>query len=200
MPTGYTAQITEKGCTFEKFAMSCARAFGACVDLRDSTSKHIPKAFKPSSYHANEVAAAEKKIQWLSGLTSEQAEVLALKEWKQRNKELADSIAETIRERDRYTAMLNKVLAWVPPTPDHVSLKKFMIEQIRETIQHDCNISEYRHEKATMRPLTPAEWVAQEMAEAKEHLKYQQEELAKEIKRTNGNTVWVQALRDSLKK
>lgn len=34
MPTGYTADIKD-GIDFKTYAMNCARAFGACVMLRD---------------------------------------------------------------------------------------------------------------------------------------------------------------------
>lgn len=49
MPTGYTADIKD-GISFETYAMNCARAFGACVSLRDKPSggKVIPDAFEPS--------------------------------------------------------------------------------------------------------------------------------------------------------
>ena len=34
MPTGYTYKIGE-GASFKEFVMACARAFGACVEMRD---------------------------------------------------------------------------------------------------------------------------------------------------------------------
>jgi hypothetical protein len=59
MPTGYTADI-KNGISFKTFAMNCARAFGACVTLRDEPGggDKIPEAFEASTYHAQQVEKA----------------------------------------------------------------------------------------------------------------------------------------------
>jgi hypothetical protein len=55
MPTGYTdcvrsGEVTE----FADFAMKCARAFGACIEMRDEPSgTPIPEAFEPEAMLAN---------------------------------------------------------------------------------------------------------------------------------------------------
>lgn len=51
MPTAYTADIA-KGITFKQYAMNCARAFGALIDLRDKPANcEIPDVVYPSDYH-----------------------------------------------------------------------------------------------------------------------------------------------------
>ncbi len=48
MPTGYT-HLIEEGCNLEEFVWACARAFGACVMMRDdSVDKPVPEKFEPS--------------------------------------------------------------------------------------------------------------------------------------------------------
>ncbi len=62
MPTGYTADIA-KGITFQQYAWSCARAFGALVMMRDEPSDApIPEAFTPSDYHVKALAEARAKL------------------------------------------------------------------------------------------------------------------------------------------
>lgn len=66
MPTGYTAPIYEgeKDFTFWKFAMRCARSFGACAGLRDEPLDMVidlDKHFKPSDYYKKELERAEKE-------------------------------------------------------------------------------------------------------------------------------------------
>lgn len=53
MPTGYTYPVAEeKVDTLAEFALQCARAFGACVTMRDEPSnKPIPEEFKPSLHY-----------------------------------------------------------------------------------------------------------------------------------------------------
>jgi len=50
MPTGYTAEIYEgeKEVTFEKFALTCARAFGACITIRDEPMSASISALRES--------------------------------------------------------------------------------------------------------------------------------------------------------
>ena len=65
MPTGYTAAVKD-GITFEQFAWSCARAFGALIDMRDSpTGAPIPQRFEPSQYNAVEAEKASAEIERL---------------------------------------------------------------------------------------------------------------------------------------
>ena len=195
------AAVAEKGYTFEKFALSCARAFGACIDMRDDPAdKPIPKAFKPSDYHVKAVTKAKERIAMLEKLTTEQADCFALKEWKSACRELQKHIDEMLVQRNRYETMLQKAKAWTPPTAEHEGLKAFMIKQLEETIAFDCQVSDYRKQQAKLKPLTAAEWVEQEMAEAQRDVKYHTEENKQEVERTFGRTKWVQDLRASLTK
>ena len=51
MPSGYTNKIKDD-ISFEEFALSCARAFGACVEMRDDPGDaKIPEEFTPSPYY-----------------------------------------------------------------------------------------------------------------------------------------------------
>jgi len=67
MATGYTLDV-EKGISFEKFIMKCARGFGACVTLRDSSAP-IPEKFEPSPYHKNKIANIKREITKLKDMT-----------------------------------------------------------------------------------------------------------------------------------
>ena len=44
--------------------MNCARAFGACVELRDEPGggDRIPEAFEPSDYHLKAVEKARSEL------------------------------------------------------------------------------------------------------------------------------------------
>ena len=59
MPTGYTAKLMEQGQTFPEFIMSCARAFGALIMMRDDPANApIPEKFEPSDYHVRALKKA----------------------------------------------------------------------------------------------------------------------------------------------
>ena len=58
MPTGFTCDIKD-GITFERFALNCARAFGALINMRDdSLDAEIPDEIKPSDHHVKALAEA----------------------------------------------------------------------------------------------------------------------------------------------
>ena len=73
MPTGYTAEV-QKGISFDKYALNCARAFGALVSMRDEPSdKEIPEKLEPSDYHFKAKATAENNLSTLNSLSNEAA-------------------------------------------------------------------------------------------------------------------------------
>jgi hypothetical protein len=193
MPTGYTAAIA-KGIDFKTFALDCARAFGACVLLRDEPGggEIIPEQFDPSDYHAKALIAVEARLAELEGMgpldlarEAKAYNAAAEASWRQSAAKIADL-------RQKYEAMLAKVEAWVPPTLDHYGLREFMREQIRQSIDFDC------YDLAKPRPVSGVEWFASEYDKARRGVQYHTAENAKEVARANQRTAWVKALRESL--
>ena len=118
MPTGYTANVPD-GITFEQFVWQCARGMGALVMMRDEpTGAPIPERFEPSDYNAKRLQEATDELARLRSLTPEQmqaeCEAKHAKSEAQKKKRLAENEAQLAA----YRAMLDQVLAWVPPTKD----------------------------------------------------------------------------------
>jgi len=73
MPTGYTAKLMESGQTFQDFVMQCARAFGACVMMRDDPmDAPIPERFEPSDYNVKRLAEAKAELVKLQAMTNDE--------------------------------------------------------------------------------------------------------------------------------
>lgn len=196
MPTGYTAAVQDGTITdFPAFAMQCARAFGALITMRDDPfDAPVPERFEPStSYHDERLAAASAALAELRALTPEQAEDRAYQAWKAATARHMDRERERAAQRERYEAMLAKVLAWEAPSPDHTELRTFMADQLRQSIEFDCGHAS----PAPERLLGPA-WLAAEIASAKRDLAYHTKARAEEVDRAAGRTQWVAALRASL--
>lgn len=194
MPTGYTAAIKD-GISFEKFALSCARNFGALITMRDDPhDAPIPDSFEPSNYHVKQLHDAYSRLNLLESL-SEEAKNDYCKEY---NDKALDDWRQLRREREelnnKYNSMLVKVEEWVPPTKDHQELKTFMISQINQSVSWDCSM-EY-HNKPT--PLTTEEWFAIKIDGLKRDINYHTEEDKKEVDRTKERSDWVIALKNSL--
>jgi len=137
MPTGYTEDI-KKGITFPQFAMSCARAFGACITMRDdSTDTPIPEEFKPSDWNLEELRKAEVTLEKLKDMTETEAERFARVEYWQESNRIVLEIKEDRKLMAQYRSMLEKVRQWQPPTLEHIEFKDFMVQQIERSIKFD---------------------------------------------------------------
>ena len=195
MPTGYTHKIKD-GQTFEAFVLGCARAFGALVTMRDEPADAvIPEKFEVSDYHEKEIAKAKQRAAEIESMSfddvlkaCEAEHIAALASWQKRKAEDTDLY-------NKYNAMLAEVLNWEPPTPDHVKLKEFMVEQLQTSRKFDCGLEWDKEPKAFM----PSEWIARELAAVRRNIEYHSEAHAKEIARVESRNKWISALRESLK-
>lgn len=196
MPTGYTADVKDgKVTTFPEFALQCARAFGALIEMRDDPKDApIPDEFTPSEYHVTALAKAEARLAELATYDLDRAEREAGAEYVARLKYEREREERRLAEKARYEAMLDKVLAWEPPTEQHVEMKKFMVDQLESSIGFDCSPIAWPEPVKS----SPQEWLAAARASAEHDVEYHTKHLAEDRERAAGRTAWVAALRQSL--
>lgn len=197
MPTGYTADVQSGKVTdFSEFALDCARAFGACITMRDEPSgTPIPDAFTANtSYHDNALSAAREAMSEALDLTDGQCEERAEAEHTNAVAAHHERMAEKEQQRIRYQKMLEPAEAWVPPTEEHKKFKNFMVTQLRESIDFDCGKSYYTHPDK----LTGHQWRKNQIDKANRDIEYHTEERQKEIERVSNRNEWLRALRQSL--
>jgi hypothetical protein len=194
MPTGYTAPIAD-GITFEQYALSCARAFGALVMMRDEpASAEIPERFERSDYHQKAMERTHTELDRLLGLSADKIAEEAQKDFQERVDSHNKRMQRAADLRVKYESMLDRVRAWESPSPDHDNYKAFMASQIVESIQWDCNTS---HDEMPERQ-APAEWIADRLAQLRKDLAYHENGHREEVERTHQRNQWIKALRDSL--
>lgn len=203
MPTGYTTDI-KKGISFKDFALGCAKAFGACVTLRDQPNKVIPDEFKPSIYYEGRIKEIKKEIKLLEIIDIKTAGIKAKEEYNREIKRYKKYIDEANELRKRYDAMLRDVEGWKPPTNDHIELKNFMKEQIQTSINHDCNIDYYieilEDILESIRLLDGQKWINEKKEKAVKDLEYCNKEDTKEKERVQERNDWIRELRMSLRR
>lgn len=196
MPTGYTADIP-KGISFEQYALGCARTFGALIVMRDDPKDApIPDEIKPSDYHAKSLASAETRLAEIRAMTIEDCRAAARKQYDDEEAYRVQRLSENAAMVESYAAMLEKAKAWVPPTPDHEGIKKFMIEQIEQSADFDDMGDHY---SKPIECLSANEWRQKQTLKAQKDIAYHAEKHAEEVERTNQRNAWIKALRDSLK-
>lgn len=194
MPTGYTAAVADgKIVKFADFAMACARAFGACITMRDDPAEAaIPDEFLPCDYNLKALREAETELVRLCGLSEDQKQMEAASTSAKRLKSWQDRETDKSTRKTRYKAMLAEASAWEPPTTEHVELRSFMIQQLRDSIKWDCTPS---NQPA---PMSAAEWYDAALAEAQGAIARHSGEHAKEVERARSRTKWIADLRASL--
>jgi hypothetical protein len=197
MPTGYTSDLYEgKDVSFPEFAMRCARAFGALVQMRDMPpDAPIPDQFAPHSYHKEALERAQRQLEEVTSWDAKEAERGAERSHQELLKETLKGKVSSRALKKRYETMLEKVATWEPPTSDHERLKQYMTEQLQQSLDFDCATSLYYELPAR---LTGEEYREQQIAAAQRDIEYHSEQYTGEVERAEERTEWVKQLRESL--
>ncbi|MBV8273566.1 MAG: hypothetical protein JO067_14965 [Cupriavidus sp.] len=175
--------------------MRCARAMGVAVTMRDELSDQpFPDRFEPSEFYAGKAAAAESELKRLLALTPNQVEEEALADFTRQCeardkylKECADSLA-------KYSAMLGKVNEWNPPSPDHFRFKEFMVEQLQQSIDFDCDATLYGPAERLSGPT----WLEAQIGVQRRMAAHSTQQDQDERDRVEGRNQWLRQLRESL--
>jgi len=196
MATGYTADVADGTITtFPEFAIRCARAMGACITMRDDPSDaEIPKAFEPSNYHTEALDKARKELNNLLETDDKTKQALIDAKHKDAIRSYREYLVKHSAKQTRYEQMIEDTEAWTPPTSEHIGLKDFMLQQLRDSLSWDCSGSLLSSPKKS----TIVVWTQAEEDRIRANIKYHEEGLAKEKERCNERTEWVNQLRDSL--
>lgn len=195
MPTGYTAPIKDnRPITFAEFALRCSRGMGAAIMQRDEPLEAELRELTLQPHYSERVDATREALQaaldrsveeWAAIQEAEAAEMAAFRE---------AYITEREALNDRYTAMLRQVHAWRPPTPEHFQLKRFMIEQLEQSIAFDCGDWEPSRPVAESVDLYSQRKIGELTRQHADAVK----QLGEERGRVASQNAWVRALRESL--
>ena len=187
MPSGFTAALYDGEQSFKEFVLHCA-----CSRFYDMSA--LPKKWIANSYYKDRLAEYRAELAKAEKMTMTEAEREANKEYAKAWKEFEKNQRERVGTKDRLLAMRNQVADWAPPTKDHEALKKFMLEQIASTIEHDTKLSEFRLERKTS-----SDWLCEKIAGLKQDIEYAEQCYAKEVQQTKQRNDWCYALLTSLK-
>ena len=195
MPTGYTDDLCEKEVPFETFVLRCARNFGALVRMRDEAmDAPIPERFEPNDFYDRQLVKNEAELAAVKEMTLEQAEGKAAEEYALAVAEHTRSMNRKAIIRERLLRVRVRVTLWVPPTADHVDLKRFMLQQIDETIKWDGT-----SHSSPPRMQSGKSWLADRIESLTKSVERSKEMRDEEHRRTEECNRWIADLRFSLK-
>lgn len=198
MASGYTYRILSgEITTLQQFAMACARQFGALIAMRDEPADAlIPERVEPSDHYLREAAKARARLTELDRMQPADAQAACQREHSRKMASWRGRCDRRALHAVRYAAMLEQAENWQPPTLDHCKLYDFMLDQLHQSIEHDCRPLAGCDDMPTMQRWP--EWLADEREQARLELDYCTRAYAKEVARTEERNRWLADLRASL--
>jgi hypothetical protein len=173
--------LEERDMTFREFVARCARLH--IVALRDTEiDGTLPDQILPDGCYLTEVERLRVELRRVNEMTDDEADVAA----GARYKSTLDEAANADKRQARAEALFAQVWTWEPPTPEHLGLKKTMMEQLRYPLRR--------------RPAAKSghEW-RNDMRECiGEMLRTAESRYAKAVEQAKKETEWLRALVDSL--
>lgn len=194
MPTGYTAALHDGEQSFKEFATKCSEAFlGEGVTSRKSIEDFFTERLKSVLELLNNAKSELAKFRDMSP-----QEVLEYQK-AQHEKESADFREWAAKKqviKQRYEGMRNQVLLWVPPGPEYMNFKEFMMKQLEESINFDCS-TKYDDD---LRPkvLDPEDFRKKKLASLEYWAKYYQDQYEEGIRARDNKLKWFDGLVKSL--
>lgn len=195
MPTGYTAQLMEKGQDFRSFVLTCARAMGACVMQRDDPMDEPPQKQPPSDYSSNALKEAIKELARLRAMNGDDQYNFGSDRRVAEINRCAEYFQKLRNENRRLDETMDQVVAWTPPTPEHAGLKAFMIQQITIS-RNDLSYTEKSLREAADKPAST--FYEEAIRKGEQSIEFHRKEQAKELDRTNSRNEWIEQLYKSL--
>jgi hypothetical protein len=195
MPTGYTAKLVSEGQTFNEFVLTCARAFGACVMMRDNNPDELPTPDAVAtdySHYESRLSALYSQLKSLLKMTKAEQQVYGETKLKEERERHEQREARRLLENSRIEEMVGFVNLWIPPTQEHQQLKEFMLQQLE--------VSQTFNYALPLELMSPEEYYRNAVSETRENIRDAQESLTKERERSAARVRWVRELYSSLAK
>lgn len=196
MATGYTHDVADGKITeLKPFALRLARGMGYCIDQREEDMDSPPRKRTPAKHHEESLAESRRQLVELDEMTAEQIKTRCEAEHARACKSYKEIRIEHAEKAKRYNSMLIKVENWEPPSPEHAGLKKFMLEQLRDSLDHDTGSKYFDKDPE---PQEPGEWYESQLEMARERITRDEKSVVDEIAYCKKQNAWIDALYASL--
>lgn len=197
MSTGYTATLVEEGQSFKDFVMTCARAFGPMIEMRDlPLDAPIPESFgEESSYHKEGLTEAQEELKRLQRMSNPEREAYGTAHQNDAIASYESAIEKVTAQYQRVEEMEQRVNAWNPPAA-YSGLKEFMLSQLSMSKDSPNSLIRMLNETRESKPMDY--WNASVECALRD-ISYHKQELAGSKKNAETSTKWVRNLQQLLK-
>lgn len=203
MPTGYTAGIEDGRITTGKdFLKLCTRAFGIAIELKDEPlSVPTPTKFEPDTYYKKRLEDKKADFEKFKAMSFEEARAEMIRAYEDRIDMHKSMLEGSLKRNEQYAKVRAEVEDWIPPTPDHIELKKFALKQIDMCIDTQEQIDrhrEYANEELDDSDSAVAEYIRGQTEFLRQGVKRAKESWDGEVKRTEDKNKWMELFLNSL--
>lgn len=173
--------------SLEEYIWECARSF---VTLNDVGKPSFPEE---SSWHQDALKKAEIDLARISSLTEEELIKEADADYFNNIKYYEETLIKKKNDLVKYRKILEKAKQWIPPSPEHIELKNFMLRQLTEAIDWDCNIPYY--EGLLSQPkISKEDYFNNTVATLKSDIIYHKDKALRDHKKHIEHVKWIQLL------
>ena len=199
MPSGYTEGILSGTINdLNDFIWMCARGFGAFITQKDNIDEPPILKEKPNPYYKNKIKQLLNEQQKYNEYTDDDWQNEYLKYIEDQLKDIDNNIKEKIESKEKYENILNQVKEWIPPNENFHKLKSFMINQIEESIDFDCDTSFWQERKNKISNLKLEQYKRNVLNDINESLILNKEYYDEEVQRVKERNQWKQQLIESI--
>lgn len=197
MPSYYTEPVGKGELEdFSQFALKCSRAMGVAIMQRDEDAGAPLRVERELNTHYRDKAAEyATEVRRLEALTDDELMEEQRASVARINADKAASLERGEATVARYEAMLRQVNAWEPPTPEHENFKKFMQDQLTESIKFDGPGS-WAREVAVV--VAAESWRAEQLLHARRMRDSYERDWVEEQERCESRARWVEEFLRSL--
>lgn len=198
MPTAFTAMIGEENATFNEFVWACARGFGALLCMRDDRGDSpIPLKLESNGYYESALQNAKTELEELQAKPDSYFESLSVKEAVDSPLELQHRELKRQELLKKYESALKDVVEWQVPSQEHVKLKEFMLNQLKESITYDCVLQRVKSKDEPV-TLSASDIKAMRVKSARSSVQYYERLVKENVESIDGCNLWLKGLQDSV--
>lgn len=199
MPSGYTEGILSGTINdLNDFIWMCARGFGAFITQKDNIDEPPILKEKPNPYYKNKIKQLLNEQQKYNEYTDNDWQKEYFKYIEDQLKDIDNNIKEKIESKEKYENILNQVKEWIPPNENFHKLKSFMINQIEESIDFDCDTSFWQERKNKISNLKLEQYKRNVLNDINESLISNKKYYDEEVQRVKERNQWKQQLIESI--
>jgi len=141
MATGYTIELLNGNInSLEEFAKLCVKAFGSTQHQQDEPLNTPLRKAVVGKENKKAIRVLKKSIKEFDELTDKQLIEDERKALKQARVDHLSRIVKIKDAKKKLTDLLRETQIWTPPTEKHNNLKEFMISELKDSIEKDCNV------------------------------------------------------------